>query len=161
MAYVYLHRRNDTEKVFYIGKGSGQRAWQKTRRNPHWTAVENKAGRCVEIVKRGLTDEEAFALETKLIEQHGGVENLTNMTEGGEGGYTNADNSEGMRKAWANPEWAAERRKAIRKARGGSGFRCEHGEEAENVYTFPNGKRTCRTCFRNRVREWRQRQKNT
>ena len=100
MAYIYLHRRNDTGEVFYVGKGSGKRAWKKSDRNPHWHNVVNKAGYTVEIIAKGLTDEEAFWVEPLLIEAHGGVQNLTNMQEGGKG-FT----SEDAKRLWEDPEY--------------------------------------------------------
>jgi len=84
MAYIYLHRRNDTGEVFYVGKGTRERATVTKSRNPHWHNVVNKAGFTVEIIAKGLTDEEAYWAEVLLIEAHGGVENLTNVTKGGD-----------------------------------------------------------------------------
>jgi len=196
MAYIYLHRRNDTGAVFYIGKGTGDRATTTKGRNQHWHRVVNKAGFTAEIIVRGLTDDEAYWLEPLLIEAHGGVDKLTNMAEGGLG-LTSEDAkrtwkdpelrekiSQSIKDAWKDPElrekmsqstkelWKdPEYREKISKARKEmwqdptyrekrATFRCEHAEEAENIYTFPNGKRTCRTCFRNKVREWRHRQRD-
>ena len=106
MAYIYLHRRNDTGEVFYVGKGSGRRATKRSRRNQHWRRVVNKAGFTVEIIVRGLTDEEAYWVEPLLIEAHGGVENLTNITTGGEG-----LTSEQVKAQWQDPEHREKRSK--------------------------------------------------
>ena len=80
--YVYFHKRPDGS-VFYIGKGSKKRAWQKKDRNKHWRNVVDKHGGFdVDIVKTELTEQEAFNLEVELILQYG-IENLTNQTIGG------------------------------------------------------------------------------
>ena len=39
--YVYVHRRNDTNEVFYVGKGKNRRAYSKTGRNQHWCNIAN------------------------------------------------------------------------------------------------------------------------
>ena len=31
--YVYIHKRKDTNEIFYVGKGTGNRLNQKTSRN--------------------------------------------------------------------------------------------------------------------------------
>lgn len=90
--YVYLHRRNDTNSVFYVGKGFGKRAWKKADRNQFWKRVESKHGRSVEIYKQNLTESEAFSLEKDLIRKFG-RETLCNLNDGGEGGTRPAESS--------------------------------------------------------------------
>lgn len=82
--YVYLHRRKDTDEVFYVGKGRGSRCYLKHGRNDKWMKVANKAGFSVEKIECNLTEELAFKLERKLIAEYG-RQNLCNMTDGGEG----------------------------------------------------------------------------
>ena len=108
MAYIYLHRRNDTGKVFYVGKGMNRRAWSKKQRNPHWHNVVNKAGFTVEIIAKGLTEEEAYWAEPLLIEAHG-LENLTNMRAGGTG-FT----SEDSKALWQDPTMREKHSKAMK-----------------------------------------------
>jgi hypothetical protein len=84
MAYVYGHYRNDTNQLFYIGKGTGDRAWHTRRRNKYWNNIVKKHGFTVKILEDGLTEEQAFETEKKLIAQVG-LENLANLTEGGDG----------------------------------------------------------------------------
>jgi len=96
MAYIYLHRTNDTGEVFYVGKGSGNRATETRGRNQHWHRVVNKAGFTAEIIVRGLTDEEAYALEVEIIAEYG-LENLVNQTLGGDG-----IGSQQRKEIWAN-----------------------------------------------------------
>lgn len=97
MAYVYGHYKADTGELFYIGKGTGNRAWKNSGRNPYWNRVVAKHGRTVAILVDGLTDEEAYAKEKELIEQTG-LRNLVNLTEGGLG-----TTSEISRRQWQDP----------------------------------------------------------
>lgn len=83
-AYIYGHYKADTDELFYIGKGTGRRAWDKSKRNAHWHNVVNKHGYTVKILYEDLSEEDAYSMERKLILEVG-LENLTNMTEGGLG----------------------------------------------------------------------------
>ena len=86
--YVYEHATEGGE-VFYVGKGTGDRAWQKTGRSSYWNNVARKHGRVVHIVRDGLSELEAFDIEKCLIARHGrrdeGEGTLVNLTPGGEG----------------------------------------------------------------------------
>jgi len=88
--YVYAHRRHDTGDVFYVGKGTGKRAWVKSGRNSLWSRTAKKHGFDVEIIHRYLTEQEAFALEREEIER---LCPTCNFTDGGEGisGYHHTD----------------------------------------------------------------------
>jgi len=91
MFYVYLHKKPDGQ-IFYVGKGKGYRAYQKNNRNNYWKRVVNKYGYSVTILKDNLTEEDALSLEIKTI-QNIGLDNLTNLTIGGEGisGFTHKE----------------------------------------------------------------------
>jgi hypothetical protein len=82
--YVYVHTNPSNGKVFYVGKGSSNRAYQTRSRNDHWKNTVNKYGINVSIVKNNMTNEEAASFEMWLISFYG-MENLCNMTAGGEG----------------------------------------------------------------------------
>jgi len=82
--YVYAHLRKTDNSVFYIGKGSGDRAFVKSNRNKMWRSVFEKHGCIVVILSRWENEDDAFAEEERLI-SHYGIENLTNMTNGGRG----------------------------------------------------------------------------
>lgn len=85
MAYVYLHRKETDNEVFYVGKGSHKnRAYRNDGRNEHWHRVVNKYGKIVEIFKNNIEENLALYLEKFLIVVYG-KENLTNKTDGGEG----------------------------------------------------------------------------
>jgi hypothetical protein len=74
------------DSVFYVGKGCKYRATTKQGRNEYWQRIVSKHGFIAEIVKDGLSFEEANAYEIELIKQlrdQGCV--LCNMTNGGEG----------------------------------------------------------------------------
>lgn len=88
--YVYEHWRPDTGVCFYVGKGKDKRAWDmKTMRNRHHMAITSKLtslGMCVDvrIVMDNLSETTAFNLEIDRIALYG-IENLANMTSGGDG----------------------------------------------------------------------------
>lgn len=53
--YVYLHRRATDNKVFYVGKGKGKRAFDNSSRNDYWQNTVNKHGLTVEIIYSELS----------------------------------------------------------------------------------------------------------
>lgn len=83
--YVYLHRRATDNKVFYVGKGKGSRAFNFNNRNAYWTNVKNKHGVIVEKVFENLSEEDALRIEKDTILEltYFGFP-LTNLTSGGE-----------------------------------------------------------------------------
>lgn len=89
--YVYAHFRSTDGQLFYVGKGSGRRAWSRSSRNRHWKSVVAKHGRRVRILKSGLPEQDAFQLEAKLIAARAGQ--LATYTAGGAGitGYRHSD----------------------------------------------------------------------
>lgn len=70
--YVYFHR-DKRAQVFYVGKGTGRRAWSKDRDALWHRYVETRSGGqyTVEIVRDGLLEREAEELESELITEHG------------------------------------------------------------------------------------------
>ena len=90
--YVYEHWRPDRDACFYVGKGSGSRAYQmKSNRNARHKRTADKLSRlgmCVEVrlVADAMTESEAFELEIERIAYWKSVgHDLTNQTHGGDG----------------------------------------------------------------------------
>lgn len=84
--YVYTHRKATTGQVFYVGKGTAERAWDRYGRNVYWQRIAAKHGFTVQIESEGLLEFEAHAQERELIAKlrAEGVR-LANLTDGGEG----------------------------------------------------------------------------
>lgn len=148
MAYVYGHYKADTGELFYVGKGTGNRAWNKSGRNRHWKFVVNKHGFNVKILYDNLTDEEAFAKEKELIAETG-VNNLTNVTEGGVGltseivkmAYECPEykrkHQEHLERIRLDPEIRARHKEAVRKAMATPTYRENHRNAMQKVYNNP------------------------
>lgn len=84
--YIYRHIRLDKNTPFYIGKGSGERAYQKKSRNNYWKSIA-KLGYRVDIIIKNLNQEEAFKKEIELIKFYKSFNFCeANFTNGGEGG---------------------------------------------------------------------------
>ena len=92
--YVYIHKRLDSLDPFYVGKGTGKRAWLKAGRNEYWQRVASKHGYEVEIVAEFEEPSAALTaeLEVMLFLERWGY-SLTNKALGGGGitGYKHTD----------------------------------------------------------------------
>lgn len=89
--YVYEHWRPDKDVCFYVGKGSGRRAYTMGRRNDRHVKIQAKLAKLgiaveVRIIESSLSEEDAWELEIKRIALWSSQgHELANMSIGGEG----------------------------------------------------------------------------
>lgn len=86
MFYTYAHYTPEG-RLFYIGKGNGERAHSRKGRNVYWKRVVKKYGKPnTQILANWDTEEEAFNHEILLINCFRDMGyKLCNLTDGGEG----------------------------------------------------------------------------
>ena len=86
MFYTYSHATSEG-RIFYIGKGQGNRAHQLKYRNDRWKKIVNKYGKpTVQVLADWKTEIEALEHEMLLINCFRGMGyKLANLTNGGEG----------------------------------------------------------------------------
>jgi len=87
--YVYKWIRLDTNQVFYIGKGHGNRYKDRNMRNRYFNNVVNKVGMdniVIKFIETDLDEETAFEKERYYIKYYKELgHRLTNLTSGGDG----------------------------------------------------------------------------
>jgi DNA repair ATPase RecN len=170
MAYIYGHYKKDTGELFYVGKGSGKRAWSKSR-NKHWHNVVNKHGYVVKILEDGLTDEQAFSRERELIAEVG-LNNLTNMLDGGQGltvkdaqrrlqdtEFRNRFTQAMREKVHQNPEWKQKISESVKKLHQDPEWKQKISESVKKLHQDPEWKQKNLEANRKRVQnpEYRKR----
>jgi hypothetical protein len=89
--YVYLHRKKDDDKIFYVGKGKNNRYRSVSGRNLHWKNTSSKHGWYSIIIQNNLIEEDALELEEFIIDTIG-LNNLCNLNyfNGGRSGYNHS-----------------------------------------------------------------------
>lgn len=111
--YVYEYYVIETNEVFYVGKGSGNRV-SSGKRNKFCEDMKRSHNWAYRIAKDNLTEQEAFSLEKELIKKYRETTTyrLTNVTDGGEGAsglkHSEAFKKEASRKSkerWKDPEF--------------------------------------------------------
>jgi hypothetical protein len=80
--YVYLHIRQSDQRIFYVGKGCGSRAWNAKGRSKYWNNIALKCEYTVKIVAHNLLEKESLILEKRLISEFS--DSICNLTSGGE-----------------------------------------------------------------------------
>lgn len=81
--YVYAHAKPDNT-VFYIGKGTRQRAWSAHGRNEWWQRTVAKHGYRVVLLADGLTQEQAVEEEAAVIAHFKPFGALVNILDRGD-----------------------------------------------------------------------------
>jgi len=87
MFYVYEHIRNDTNAIFYVGKGKKERAYRVNNRNKYWHNIVNKCnGYTVRFIVKDVDEELTYFAEEERIDQlkRLGIK-LANINAGGAG----------------------------------------------------------------------------
>lgn len=116
--YVYLHRKVTTNEVFYVGKGSGRRAYDKVARSTWWKKTVAKHGYTVEIYMDNLQEWYALELEAELIAYYGRKDldlgTLVNVSDGGQAGPVGFKLDEESRKKWSEDRSGVKNHRADR-----------------------------------------------
>ena len=101
MFYTYAHH-TPQGRLFYIGKGQGERSHSLKGRNVYWHRVVKKYGKPdVQVLAHWDTNEEACSHEILLIQCFKDLgHELCNMTAGGEGSYGLTPWNKG--RSWSN-----------------------------------------------------------
>lgn len=118
--YVYFHKKADDGVIFYVGVGTGRRAYRESNRSQFWKRIVDKHGYTIEFPHINISQEEAKVLEIHYISVYGridrGTGTLCNMTDGGDGrtGYKcTEETKEKMRKAATGVKFTDERKRKI------------------------------------------------
>lgn len=130
---TYIHLRPDGSPL-YVGKGTRERAKRiSNRQNPHYQRAIAKYGAAniqIKIVKRNLTEQEAFFYEREAIACLRAFDyRLANLTDGGEGtsGWNpSPEIRERMRLRQIGRKHSLEARKKISDSHKGKTFSKEH-----------------------------------
>lgn len=101
LGYLYMHRRNDTGEIFYIGISfdkTFKRARDKTNRNRFWKNIANTTDYTIEIPFKNMPEKALYSKEIELILCYGRRDlktgPLCNLRKGGPEGNPYAPNSE-------------------------------------------------------------------
>ena len=87
--YVYEWFNIDTQEVFYVGKGTGNRYKNKQKRNKYFIEYINTHNVDVRIVKYFQEEQEAFEYEKQLTNSYRAKGMCKcNLIDGGYGGYS-------------------------------------------------------------------------
>lgn len=65
--YVYFHKTVDEDRIFYVGKGTGDRALTKSNRSKDWNDFVKENEYYVEYFISGLSESDALRVESEQI----------------------------------------------------------------------------------------------
>jgi len=137
--YVYYLVDPRNNKPYYVGKGEGDRLVKhfrpheiKNPTNEHKTRTIKKLDRegyrpkyCFTVVAEGLEETDALKLEELLIEKWG-IDNLTNMTQGGDGESPSEETKQKMSEAMKGFSHSEESKQKISESKKGVSFSEQH-----------------------------------
>lgn len=137
--YVYEHWRTDTNQCFYVGKGTGMRAFEKSKnRNERYLRIVSKLATTLNEVRiviyaDELDETSAFNIEMERIAfwRQQGVD-LCNLTIGGDGirgiGEETLEKMRiASRKRWSNEENRKKQSEATKRGMSKPGVRAKCG----------------------------------
>ena len=78
--YVYCHKTLDG-KMFYVGKGTGRRAYSKSHRSKKWYEFTKDNEYIVDIISAGLDNKTAIDIENKIIRENVDLINTYSLRE--------------------------------------------------------------------------------
>lgn len=144
--YIYAYIRDDGSP-YYIGKGSGYRAWHRSKNDRIYPPNDRQK---IIILERSLTEVGALALERRMIRWYGRLDNgtgiLRNTTDGGDGatGFNRTEESKKAqserqlgKKAGPRSKESKQRMSAAQKAIG-----ARHTEESkQKIREFQTGRK--------------------
>ena len=146
--YVYLYLREDGTP-YYVGKGKNNRAFLSSGRRMKSKPPSDKSR--IVIHSKNLTEEEAFALEMKLIAEYGRIDKdtgiLENLTAGGDG-FKSMYFTDELKAQWskaakaknARPEVRAKLSVASKKYYSNPEVKAKHSEIMKEVTNRPEVK---------------------
>lgn len=115
--YVYLHIRKSDNRIFYVGKGCGGRAWHTQNRSNYWQNIALKSEYEIKIVAHKLQEHESLLLEKKLIEEF--KDSICNLTSGGESPVFSKETLEKLSKAKLGKKFTEEHKRNLGNSRRG------------------------------------------
>lgn len=84
--YIYEWYNTETGEVFYVGKGKNRRMYVKSGRNKHFINYINRYKCDVRKSHKGLSESEAYSIETEQIKQYRSIgQAICNYSDGGKG----------------------------------------------------------------------------
>lgn len=93
--YVYEWFKNETNEIFYVGKGNGMRRFDMSKRNKYFMRIINKYPCSVRIYEFCDNEEDAWNIEAERIAELKAIgQASTNIHVGGCGGDTFSHKSE-------------------------------------------------------------------